>query len=68
MITVKEAQRLVINNTFFLQTEEVALHNASGRILAQDIQAPISHPMFDNSAVDGYAFWYNGLPNKKIRF
>jgi molybdopterin molybdotransferase len=35
--------------------EAVALKDADGRILAQDIAAPLPLPPFTNSAVDGYA-------------
>jgi molybdopterin molybdotransferase len=37
------------------ETEEVALTEADGRVVAADIQAPMALPPFDNSAVDGYA-------------
>jgi len=37
-------------------TEMVALADAHGRILAQNIIAPRDVPLADNSAVDGYAF------------
>jgi molybdopterin molybdotransferase len=37
------------------ETEAVDLFAAQGRILAQDLVAPIDLPGFDNSAVDGYA-------------
>ena len=33
----------------------VTLREAAGRVLAQDIVAPVNLPPFDNSAVDGYA-------------
>ncbi len=36
--------------------ERLILGEAAGRILAQDVFAPLSLPPFDNSAVDGYAF------------
>jgi molybdopterin molybdotransferase len=35
--------------------ENVGLHNALGRVLAQDIVSPINVPAHDNSAMDGYA-------------
>lgn len=38
------------------EQETVALHQAHGRILAQDVVSPISVPPHDNSAMDGYAF------------
>ena len=36
-------------------TQPVPLHEADGRILADDVIAAIDLPPFDNSAVDGYA-------------
>lgn len=38
------------------QTEEVAVLDALGRVLAQDLVSPLSVPPHDNSAMDGYAF------------
>jgi len=35
--------------------EEVDLRNALGRVLAEDVYAPIDYPPFDRSEVDGYA-------------
>ena len=37
------------------ETERVGLVDADGRFLASDLIAPIDLPIFDNSAVDGYA-------------
>ena len=37
------------------ETDEVALAEADGRVVAADIRAPMALPPFDNSAVDGYA-------------
>ncbi len=38
------------------QSENVAIFDALGRVLAQDIISPISVPPHDNSAMDGFAF------------
>lgn len=38
------------------QRQSVALFDALGRVLAEDIVSPISVPPHDNSAMDGYAF------------
>ena len=40
---------------------EVALAEANGRILAEDIVAPFNVPPHDNSAVDGYAVYFDDL-------
>jgi molybdopterin molybdotransferase len=37
------------------ETERVGLIDADGRVLAESLIAPIDLPVFDNSAVDGYA-------------
>ncbi len=44
-----------------LGTEEVDLLNAINRVLAEDIYAPIDHPPFDRSDVDGYAVYSKDL-------
>ncbi|HTO30634.1 MAG TPA: gephyrin-like molybdotransferase Glp [Pararhizobium sp.] len=35
--------------------ETVGLHEGMGRVLAADLAANLTHPAFDNSAMDGYA-------------
>lgn len=37
-------------------TEDLAVFDALGRVLAQDVVSPISVPPHDNSAMDGFAF------------
>lgn len=44
-----------------LETESLALARCHGRILAQDLDAPIALPPFDNSAMDGFAFRHADL-------
>ncbi len=39
-----------------VQTEDVALRDAQGRVLARDAVSPIDVPAHNNSAMDGYAF------------
>ena len=38
-----------------VEIERVPLHGARGRVLSNDVKAPVNLPPFDNSAVDGYA-------------
>lgn len=38
------------------ETESIATARADGRVLREDIVAPIALPPFDNSAMDGFAF------------
>ncbi|KQX87352.1 gephyrin-like molybdotransferase Glp [Variovorax sp. Root473] len=38
------------------ESEDLALRDALGRVLADDLVSPVSVPPHDNSAMDGYAF------------
>jgi molybdopterin molybdotransferase len=49
------AQEILGSRLQPLADEEIDLHQAAGRVLAQDITAPVSVPSFDRSAMDGYA-------------
>ncbi|HSS20163.1 MAG TPA: gephyrin-like molybdotransferase Glp [Pyrinomonadaceae bacterium] len=55
MIPVSEAIQIVGAEAKALPTESVALHNARGRFLAQDVVADSDLPPFDRSQMDGYA-------------
>ena len=52
---IAEARRLVLERVSPLPTEPVALDDALGRALAEDVIAAEAVPGFDNSAMDGYA-------------
>ncbi|HTE47499.1 MAG TPA: hypothetical protein VK636_19815, partial [Gemmatimonadaceae bacterium] len=53
--TVKEASDRILSGIRSLSTETVALRDALGRVLAEDVRSPIEHPPWDNSSMDGYA-------------
>jgi molybdenum cofactor synthesis domain-containing protein len=55
MITVAEAIQIVLAQTRPLPLESVALPEARGRVLAQDVVADCDLPPFDRSQMDGYA-------------
>jgi molybdopterin molybdotransferase len=55
MLTVDEARDIVLARARRLPPEPVALLDALGRFLAEQIVSDINMPPFDNSAVDGYA-------------
>jgi len=55
MIPVSEAIQIVLANTPLLEPESVPLHDALGRILAEDIVADCDLPPFDRAQMDGYA-------------
>jgi molybdopterin molybdotransferase len=44
-----------------VQTEELSLIEASGRVLSSDVHCLLDIPPFDNSAMDGYALRSNDL-------
>lgn len=55
MRSVDEHQRIVAELFAARPAVLTGLRDAEGLVLAEDITAPISLPMFDNSAMDGYA-------------
>jgi molybdopterin molybdotransferase len=56
LLPVAAAERLIAERVAPVSGRENAtLRNAVGRVLADDIVAPVNVPPFDNSAVDGYA-------------
>jgi len=55
MISVEEAQRRLIAMIAPLGAEQVALPDALGRVLAEDVAARRTQPPWDVSAMDGYA-------------
>jgi molybdopterin molybdotransferase len=55
MLTVEEARERILASFQPLQSEEVPLTAALGRVLAEDAVAGESLPPFANSAMDGYA-------------
>ncbi|RNF85370.1 molybdopterin molybdotransferase MoeA [Montanilutibacter psychrotolerans] len=48
-----------------LASESLALGRCHGRVLAQDVHAPIALPSFDNSAMDGFAFRHADLQGER---
>jgi molybdopterin molybdotransferase len=63
MMSVDEAVALIAARvTPVHEIETVSLAEADGRILANDISAPLPLPPFTNSAVDGYAVRSRDLP------
>jgi molybdopterin molybdotransferase len=55
MVDVDAAAALVLERTAVLSAEEVALGDAAGRVLAEDVVAELELPRVPTSAVDGYA-------------
>ena len=55
-LTVDEARAAILASARLVcGAERVSLRQALGRVLAEDVVAPIDVPAYDNSAVDGFA-------------
>jgi molybdopterin molybdotransferase len=55
MLELEDAQRRIVSAIQPLAAESVSLWDAAERVLAQPVISPLSLPVFDNSAMDGYA-------------
>jgi molybdopterin molybdotransferase len=55
LISIEEGLRRVLAEVRALSPEPVALAEARGRVLAEDLTSAVDVPPFDSSAMDGYA-------------
>lgn len=57
MISFETAQKTILEraSAYRLDTEVIALHEAAGRVCAEELLAPLTIQPFDNSAMDGFA-------------
>src|SRR5262245_56560205 len=55
LISIEEAQRLVVERLAQLEAERVPIERAFGRVLAEQAVATTDVPPFASSAMDGYA-------------
>ncbi|HRQ22986.1 MAG TPA: hypothetical protein PLF42_06090, partial [Anaerolineales bacterium] len=55
MLSVVEARERILSPFQATNTETVPLTRCAGRILGADVTAPHDIPLFDNSAMDGFA-------------
>ena len=55
MVSFEEARSIILDNVRPVGTERTHLLEAAGRVLAEDAAAPWDLPLWDNSAMDGYA-------------
>lgn len=68
MMSVDEATALIASRiTRVAETEIANLANVDGRVLAENLVAPLPLPPFTNSAVDGYAIHSRDLPSDSER-
>src|SRR5437588_12141478 len=55
MIQLEQALEEILKLVPGPVAESVSLHEADGRVLAEQVRSPLDLPPFDNSAMDGYA-------------
>ena len=67
MVSIEEAQAVILSRIAPLGAEEVPLLSALGRVSAEDAVAPWDIPSVDNSAMDGYAFAFDSLTAGRLR-
>ena len=66
MISVAEAIDIVRQQTPALDAEQIALPNALGRVLAEDVVSDSDLPPFDRSQMDGYAVRADDLESAPV--
>jgi molybdopterin molybdotransferase len=54
-LSLDEAQEIILSRVGELGHELVRLSVALGRVLAADVESAVTHPAWDNSAMDGFA-------------
>ena len=62
LLTLEEAQELVLERVRPLDTEPVPIGAATRRVIAEDVQARVDLPPFASSAMDGFAVRSADLP------
>ena len=68
MVTVEAAQRLINKETLQLETEEVKIANALGRILGEDLYADLDFPSYDSIRMDGIAINFAAFESGRRTF
>jgi molybdopterin molybdotransferase len=64
LLSLEDAQRLILDRVVQLPVEQVELAKAAGRILAQPATARVDLPPFDASAMDGFALRSADTPGR----
>ncbi len=68
MITVAQAEQIILTNTIVISTEKIAIDAALGRILAEDLCADRDFPPFDRVTMDGVAVQFAQLASGQTIF
>lgn len=71
MISVEEAENLIFENSFLVDTIDISLMESYGTILRENIIADRNNPPFNRATMDGIAInyqkWEEGLKSFKIQ-
>jgi len=62
LLTLEQAQTLVLTHAHALAAEPVPLEDSAGRVTAEDVRALVDLPPFPSSAMDGFAVRAADLP------
>ena len=65
MVSVAEAEKIVLEHLFSPSSKKVALADANGKILAEEIAADRDFPPFDRAAMDGIAISFDEFEKGK---
>ncbi len=61
LMPLEEALRIVLESVKPLDTERVFISEVLGRFLAEDVPSDTDKPLFDNSAMDGFAVRFEDI-------
>jgi molybdopterin molybdotransferase len=64
LLSIEEAQRLILERAQPLEAERVRLEDAAGRVTAEPATARVDLPPFDSSAMDGFAVRAEDTPGR----
>ena len=64
LLTIDEAQRLILERARPLESERVRLEEAAGRVVAEPASAVVDLPPFPSSAMDGFALRSADTPGR----
>lgn len=67
MVSIAEAQQIILNHAVTLPAVETPLVGCLGRVAAHDQVAPGDVPPADNSAMDGFAFSHAALTGNVLK-
>jgi molybdopterin molybdotransferase len=68
MVSVAEAEKIILDHLFIPSTERVSLEVTDGKILAEEIKSDRDLPPFDRATMDGVAIAFESYQNGQKEF